>query len=259
MREIADTVGAYLMADMAHISGLVATRECNSPFEHCHVVTSTTHKSLRGPRSGIIFSRKEYSEAIDSAVFPALQGGPHNHQIAALAVALQEASLPSFKTYIQQVKANAKALAAALVSRGYVIVTGGTDNHLVLWDARNTGLSGAKLEKLLEMVDISVNKNTLMSDVSAVSPGGIRLGTPAMTTRGMKEEDMVLVAELIGKVVKQGQGLQEKALKEEKNVKKLADFFALLEASEDIRKELEEIKKEVLSLSSRFPLPGLQP
>ena len=161
MRAIADSVGAYLMADMAHISGLVAAGEANSPFLHCHVVTSTTHKSLRGPRSGIIFCRKELEDAINSAVFPSLQGGPHNHQIAALAVALQEAATPEFKQYIQQVKANAAALAEALQSLGYDIVTGGTDNHLVLWDARRTGVSGAKLEKILERCEISVNKNTV--------------------------------------------------------------------------------------------------
>ena len=161
MRAIADSVGAYLMADMAHISGLVAAGQANSPFLHCHVVTSTTHKSLRGPRSGIIFCRKELEDAINSAVFPSLQGGPHNHQIAALAVALQEAATPEFKQYIQQVKANAAALAEALQSLGYDIVTGGTDNHLVLWDARRTGVSGAKLEKILERCEISVNKNTV--------------------------------------------------------------------------------------------------
>lgn len=161
MRVIADSVGAYLMADMAHISGLVAAGEANSPFPHCHVVTSTTHKSLRGPRSGIIFCRKELEEAVNAAVFPALQGGPHNHQIAALAVALKEASLPEFKLYIKQVKSNAVALAKSLQEFGYDIVTGGTDNHLVLWDARRTGVSGAKLEKILERCEISVNKNTV--------------------------------------------------------------------------------------------------
>jgi glycine hydroxymethyltransferase len=161
MRAIADSVGALLMADMAHISGLVAAGEAASPFEHCHVVTSTTHKSLRGPRSGIIFCRLEFEDAINSAVFPALQGGPHNHQIAALAVALGEAAQPDFKHYIRAVRANAKALAAALQALDYDIVTGGTDNHLVLWDARRTGLSGAKLERVLELCDISVNKNTV--------------------------------------------------------------------------------------------------
>ena len=156
-----DSVGAYLMADMAHISGLVAAKECNNPFEYCDVVTSTTHKSLRGPRSGMIFSRRgELTEKIDQAVFPSLQGGPHNHQITALAVALQEASQPDFKEYIKQVKSNARALASALSKNGYSIVTGGTDNHLVLWDARPTGLTGSKLEKILERVGISVNKVT---------------------------------------------------------------------------------------------------
>ena len=175
-------VGAYLMADIAHISGFVAAKECkncihlsrlsllllfymccvtflttfhrlgNDPFQHCDVVTSTTHKSLRGPRSGIIFCRKALEEAINTAVFPTLQGGPHNHQIAALAVALNEAARPEFKKYIRQVRSNAQALAASLVKQGYTIVTGGTDNHIVLWDARSTGVTGSKLEKVLEKV-----------------------------------------------------------------------------------------------------------
>ena len=139
MRKIADSVGAYLMADMAHISGLVATKQCNSPFEYCDVVTSTTHKSLRGPRSGMIFAKKSFEDAINNAVFPALQGGPHNHQIAALAVALKQASQPEFIDYIKQVKKNAVVLAEEMMKLGYKIVTGGTDNHIVLWDARPTG------------------------------------------------------------------------------------------------------------------------
>jgi glycine hydroxymethyltransferase len=161
MRQIADEVGAYLLNDMAHISGLAAARECHNPFEHADVVTSTTHKSLRGPRAGVIFYRKKFEAAVNGAVFPALQGGPHNHQIGALAVALREAAAPEFGDYIRSVKANAKALARKLVSHGYEIVTGGTDNHLVLWDLRPLGLTGSKLEKLCEAVHISLNKNAV--------------------------------------------------------------------------------------------------
>eukprot|EP00752_Nemacystus_decipiens_P011725 g10406.t1 len=160
MRKIADEVGAYLMTDMAHISGLVAAGEANDPFPHSHIVTSTTHKSLRGPRSGLIFSRRSggLNDLVDFAVFPALQGGPHNHQIAALATALKEAASPEFKSYIRRVKRNAQALAAGLRERGHEVATDGTDNHLLLWDLRPKGLTGSKMEKLLEACSISANK-----------------------------------------------------------------------------------------------------
>lgn len=249
MRIIADSVGAFLMADMAHVSGLVAAGEHASPFAHCHVVTSTTHKTLRGPRSGMIFFRREFEDAINGAVFPALQGGPHNHQIAALAVALGEAAQEDFRAYIRRVKSNAATLAAALAGMGYGIVTGGTDNHIVLWDARATGLSGAKIERLLERLHISVNKNTLLGDVSAVSPGGIRLGTPAMTTRGMQAEHMEQVAALIDRAVKLGQTCSGQ--------RKVVDFMAALELEHAAA--LDEIERDVHALASAFPLPGIEP
>lgn len=200
----------------------------------------------------MIFCRKEFQEAIDTAVFPSLQGGPHNHQIGALAVALKEAADPAFKEYIRQVKANAVALADALQSHGYDLVTGGTENHLVLWNARRTGLSGSKLERLLELCDISVNKNTVIGDVSAVSPGGIRLGTPAMTTRGMVERDMVAVAALIDRVVRVGQRVQAGI-----ESKKLVDFIAAIDSV--AREELERIRADVEALASTFPMPGIEP
>ena len=254
MRDIADSVGAYLMADMAHISGLVATNECNSPFKYCDVVTSTTHKSLRGPRSGMIFSRKELSDRIDTAVFPSLQGGPHNHQIAALAVALKEAAEPKFKSYIQKVKANAVSLANALANKGYSMVTGGTDNHIVLWDARPTGITGSKLEKVLELVGISVNKNSVRGDTSAVTPGGVRLGTAAMTTRGMTESDMDIISEFIHRAVLIASVVQEKA-----GSKKLVDFSRVLSQDEEIKKNLKILADDVESVAVKFPLPGLKP
>mmetsp|Transcript_34055 Transcript_34055/g.43498 ORF Transcript_34055/g.43498 Transcript_34055/m.43498 type:complete len:498 (-) Transcript_34055:237-1730(-) len=247
MREIADKVGAYLLTDMAHISGLVAAKECNSPFEYSDVVTSTTHKSLRGPRSGMIFYKRELQSAIDFAVFPSLQGGPHNNNIAALATALNEASDPSFKTYIQQVKKNAKALSDALVNKGYTIVTGGTENHLVLWDLRPNGLTGGKLEKVLDHVCITANKNTVYGDKSAISPGGIRLGTPAMTTRGLGEDDFCQVADFLDKAVKICLDIQE-----EKG-KKLKDFVTGIPNHPDI----DNLKKEVQEFSRKHPLPGL--
>lgn len=256
MREIADSVGAYLLADIAHISGLVATKEANQPFEYCDVVTSTTHKSLRGPRSGIIFMKKELQDAINTAVFPALQGGPHNHQIAALAVALKEASGDDFKQYIQQVKKNAKALSSALMNRGYDMVTDGTDNHLCLWDARNTKLSGSKLEKILEKCDITVNKNSVVGDVSAVTPGGVRLGTPAVTSRGMKEADMEMIAELIHDATEVAKGIMSRYPAEE--TKKLTAFVATMERPE-VMAEVEAIRERVRRMAKTFPLPGIKP
>merc|ERR1719316_1259745 len=175
-KEIADEVGALLMADIAHISGLVATGMHCSPFDYADVVTTTTHKSLRGPRSGMIFYKysdkiPDIKDRIDMAVFPALQGGPHNHQIGALAVQLKEVATPEFAEYSQQVVANAKTLAEALMAKGHKLASDGTDNHLVLWDVRPHGLTGSKVEKVCEMASISLNRNAVHGDASALSPG----------------------------------------------------------------------------------------
>lgn len=196
-REIADSVGAYLMADIAHYSGLVATQLMNDPFPHCHIVTSTTHKSLRGPRSGLIFMKKDLEEKINFAVFPMLQGGPHNVQIAALAVQFAEVQTEEFIDYSKKVIANARALCTALLAKGEKLITGGTDTHLVMWDCRPHGLTGSKVEKILDLMNITVNKNSVVGDKSAVNPGGIRLGTGALTTRGFSEEDMGRVADYL--------------------------------------------------------------
>ena len=203
-REIADASGSLLMCDMAHISGLVATGEAANPFDFCDIVTTTTHKSMRGPRSGIIFFKKDergFEKKINYAVFPALQGGPHEHQIAGVATQLKEVATPEFKVYIQQVKANAKAVAAALVAKGYTMATGGTDNHLVLWDLRPTNISGNKMEKLCDEVSITLNKNSVFGDRSAISPGGVRIGAPALTTRGFLVKDFEQIAEFLHETV----------------------------------------------------------
>merc|ERR1712127_964149 len=193
-KAIADEVGAILMADIAHISGLVATGQHPAPFEHCDVVTTTTHKSLRGPRSGMIFFKytermPDIKDRIDMAVFPGLQGGPHNHQIGGLAVQLLEVQSNEFKQYSQSVKDNAVTLASELQSKGHKLASDGTDNHLVLWDLRPHGLTGSKVEKVCEVCSITLNRNAVHGDASALSPGGVRIGSPAMTTRGCTADD----------------------------------------------------------------------
>merc|ERR1712139_129410 len=198
-RKIADEVGALLMADIAHISGLVATKQHPSPFEHADVVTTTTHKSLRGPRAGMIFFKytdkiPDIKDRIDMAVFPALQGGPHNHQIGGLAAQLKEVNTPEFVEYSKQVVTNAKILADTLKSKGHKLASDGTDNHLVLWDVRPHGLTGSKIEKVCECVSISLNRNAVHGDASALSPGGVRIGSPCMTTRGCGAEEFKKIA-----------------------------------------------------------------
>jgi len=264
-REIADKVGAFLVCDMAHISGLVAAEEAASPFEHCDVVTTTTHKSLRGPRAGMIFYRKgpkpasalkkgeaegteyDYQERIDFAVFPSLQGGPHNHQIGALCVALKYAQTPEFKRYARQVRANSVALAEALKARGYKLVTDGTDNHLILWDLRPTGITGSKMELACDLCHITLNKNAVYGDASAMTPGGVRIGTPAMTSRGLKEADWEKIAEFLDRALKECLRVQET------HGKMLKEFRVGLESSEEIRK----LREDVMAWSQGFPMPGI--
>jgi glycine hydroxymethyltransferase len=201
-RSIADEVGALFLVDMAHFAGLVAGGVHPSPVPHAQVVTSTTHKTLRGPRAGLILSTAEYAKAIDKSVFPGTQGGPLEHVIAAKAVAFGEALTAEFRSYARQVVDNAKALAAALVDRGFAIVSGGTDTHLMLVDLRPKSLTGKAAEKTLDQAGITVNKNTIPDDPqSPFVTSGIRLGTPALTTRGMGTAEMVRVAELIDRAL----------------------------------------------------------
>lgn len=198
MAEIADAVGAYLMVDMAHIAGLVAAGLHNSPVPHADVVTTTTHKTLRGPRGGMILCKEKYGAAVDKAVFPGIQGGPLMHVIAAKAVAFGEALQPGFKEYQQQIVKNARALAEALVQRGFELISGGTDNHMILVDLRNKQLTGREAEHTLEEVGVTLNKNAIPFDPQPpMVTSGIRIGTPAVTTRGLKQAEMVEVAEII--------------------------------------------------------------
>jgi glycine hydroxymethyltransferase len=206
MREIADEVGAYLMIDMAHIAGLVAVGLHPSPVPYAHFVTSTTHKTLRGPRGGLILCKEEYAQKIDKAIFPGIQGGPLMHVIAAKAVAFGEALQPQFKEYQQQIVNNAQALAKGFLARGFRLVSGGTDNHLVLLDMRSKGLTGKVAEKILDDVGITVNKNTIPFDPeSPFITSGIRIGSPAATSRGMKEAEMDRITEAINLALTAGE------------------------------------------------------
>ena len=201
-REIADEVGAILMVDMAHIAGLVATGLHQNPTEYADIVTSTTHKTLRGPRGGLILAKEEYGKKLNSAVFPGLQGGPLMHIIAGKAVCFKEAMEPEFKEYQEQVIKNAKALAEGLISHGFELVSGGTDNHLVLVKLVNKNLTGKVAEKLLDDANITTNKNTIPNDPqSPFVTSGLRMGTPAMTSRGFKEEDVLKVTDAIALVL----------------------------------------------------------
>jgi glycine hydroxymethyltransferase len=202
MRQIADKVGALFLVDMAHFAGLVAGGAHPSPVPHAHIVTSTTHKTLRGPRAGMILSRQEFAAAIDKVVFPGMQGGPLVHIIAAKAVCFREASQPEFRDYARQVVSNAKVLAETLASEGFRIISGGTDTHLMLVDVFSKGMLGSDAEKALGEAGITVNKNAIPFDTNPpMKPSGIRIGTPALTTRGMKEGEMKQVGQWIAEAL----------------------------------------------------------
>lgn len=227
MAEVAHEVDAIFMVDMAHFAGLVAAGLHPNPVEYADIVTTTTHKTLRGPRGGMILCKEKYAKAIDKAIFPGIQGGPLMHVIAAKAVAFGEALQPEFKVYAQQVIDNAKALAAALQEKGLTIVSGGTDTHVMLVDVRNTGLTGKEAEHLLDEVGITCNKNTIPFDpASPFVTSGIRLGTPALTTRGLQVKDMEEIADIIAAVLKNP---EDKAVHEEasKRVAALCEAYPL--------------------------------
>ncbi len=209
-REIADSVGAMLMVDMAHIAGLVAAGLHESPVPYCDVVTTTTHKTLRGPRGGLILCREQYAKAIDKAIFPGIQGGPLMHVIAGKAVALKEAMQPEFKEYQKQIVKNAAAMANSLTESGIRLVSGGTDNHLMLVNLTGTGITGVELETMMDKVHITANKNAIPYDTQKPAvTSGVRLGTPSITTRGMKEKEAALIGKLIAKLVFEGEKVFE--------------------------------------------------
>jgi len=257
-RAVCDEHKSILLADMAHISGLVAAKVVPSPFEYADVVTTTTHKSLRGPRGAMIFYRldkeKNLAERINFSVFPGLQGGPHNHTIAALATALKQAATPEFKKYQEQVLKNCKALAAGLNERGYSLVSGGTDTHLVLIDLKKShGIDGARVERVLELCSIATNKNTVPGDKSALVPGGIRLGTPALTTRGFTESDFTKVAEFIDRGVKLTIDIKGKV-----TGKKVKDFRDYVETNWEQNADLKQLRADVEKFAHDFPVVGFE-
>jgi glycine hydroxymethyltransferase len=228
--EIAQEVGAVFAADIAHIAGLIAGGAHPSPIEVADVVTTTTHKTLRGPRGAMVMTKQEHAKAVDFAVFPGLQGGPHNHTTAAIAVALKEASQPEFRTYAHQIVANAKALAAGLIDKGFNLVSGGTDNHLILIDLTNKGVFGKPAAKALDRAGVELNYNTVPNDPrKPFDPSGIRLGTPSVTTRGMKEPEMAQIAAWIDEVVSSPE-------------------------DEDVAKR---VSGEIKELCANFPAPGV--
>ncbi|CAP61434.1 uncharacterized protein PODANS_4_660 [Podospora anserina S mat+] len=281
MRDIADKVKAYLVADMAHISGLVAAKVMPGPFGYADIVTTTSHKSLRGPRGALIFFRRgvrkvnpktgaeelyNLENPINQSVFPGHQGGPHNHTIAALAVALKQAQTPEFRAYQSQVLSNAKAFSKRLGEPkekgglGYKIVSGGTDNHLVLVDLKPHGVDGARVERILELVGVASNKNTVPGDKSALTPGGLRMGTPAMTTRGFQEEDFARVADIVDRSVTIAVRVDKAARKaaEEKGEGKTAGrvktFMEFLGDGETDT-EIVQLRSEVADWVGTYPVP----
>lgn len=280
MREICDKVNAYMLADMAHISGLVAAKVMPGPFPYADIVTTTSHKSLRGPRGALIFFRKGVRRTnpktkvdemynlegpINTSVFPGHQGGPHNHTITALSVALKQAQTPDFHAYQSQVLTNAKAFAKRLGDDkskgglGYSIVSGGTDNHLILADLKPHGVDGGRVERVLELVGVAANKNTVPGDRSALVPGGLRMGTPAMTTRGFGENDFVRVADIVDRAVTIAARIDKtvkNAAKErgEKSPGKLKLFLEHV-GNGDSEPEIVQLRSEVEDWAGTFPLP----
>lgn len=263
-RSICDRVGAYLFADMAHITGVVAAGEIPGPFETADVVTCTTHKSLRGTRSGLIFYRKgqkgvdkkgnpimyDLESRINQAVFPALQGGPHNHAIAGVAVALKQARTPEFKEYQIQTLKNAKTMASEMVARGYKVLTGGTDNHLILVNLKQSkGIDGARVENICNKVCITINKNSVPKDKSALFPGGARLGAHPLTSRGFKEDDFKKVIEYVDQAVE----IAKIAAGKTKNIKEYNKFIA---SDPEINAKCDALKAEVQAFALKFPMPG---
>lgn len=280
MREVCDKINAYLLADVAHLSGMIAAKSIPGPFGYADIVTTTSHKSLRGPRGALIFFRRgvrrvnaktkeeekyDLENPINASVFPGHQGGPHNHTIAALAVALKQAQTPEFRAYQEQVLVNAQALAKRLGEPkdkgglGYTLVSGGTDNHLILADLKPQGIDGGRVERILELVGVAANKNTVPGDRSALTPGGLRMGTPAMTTRGFTEHDFTRVADIVDRAVTIAVRVDKATRKEveEKGGKGAGRLRVFLDhlGNGDSVPEILQLRSEVADWVGTYPLP----
>lgn len=265
IKQIANKIDAYVLSDMAHISGLVSAGVTASPFEFSDIVTTTTHKSLRGPRGAMIFYRKglkkvtkkgkeifyDLDKKINFSVFPAHQGGPHNHTISALAVALKQTQTPEFKEYQKKVVSNATIFANSLKSKGFDLVSNGTDTHLILIDLRSKGIDGSRLETILEKISIAANKNTIPGDKSALFPSGLRVGTPAMTTRGFGPEEFEKVAEFINQATELAIKYKDLAVGED-HKSLLKSYKELLDSAPEVK----ALSEEVASWVSTYPVPG---
>lgn len=259
--QIAEKVGAYLLADISHVTGLIIAGVHPTPVPYAHIIMTTTHKSLRGPRGAMLMVTEkgfkkdpQLGEKIDKAVFPGLQGGPHDNQTAAIAVALEEASTPAFKKYGVQIVKNAKALASELIRYGFNLVSGGTDNHLILIDLSNKKVNGAVAALALEVGGIVTNKNAVPNDkMPPFYPSGIRLGTPAITSRGMREKDMVKIAKWINQIIEEVSGNQLPKDKEERS-----EFWKKFRKEVINNKKLLRIGREVSNFAGKFPVPGIK-
>jgi len=253
LRQIADLSKAYLLGDMAHFAGLVAGGIVSSPFVYCDVVTTTTHKSLRSTRAAMIFYKKELEKKINYSVFPGLQGGPHNHAIAGICTQMREVCSPEWKIYAENIVKNCRVLATYLQEKKYKLATDGTDTHLLLWDLRPLGVTGSKFETLCDVCHITLNKNTVHGDKSALSPGGVRIGTPALTTRGLQEKDFIQVGEYLHEAAQLTVKIQEEIQAEtgERKVK-LVKFREKVKENEKVK----DLGRRVKEFSKNFYFPG---
>lgn len=260
-REIADKCGSYLMCDMAHISGLVATGMLESPFKYCDIVTTTTHKTLRGPRAGMIFYKLKYKQQIDQALFPGLQGGPHINKIAGVATQLLQAETNEFKEYIKQVINNSRRMANNLIEKGYKIQTNGTDNHIILLNLKDLKLSGSKVENICNMVGITINKNSVPGDKSALNPSGIRLGSSSLTSRNMNEKDFDIVSDLLDEAINltlwiNNECINNNCINNNNNINKcsMKEFNNYINNNENVKEKVIELKEKVVKFAKQFPL-----
>jgi glycine hydroxymethyltransferase len=250
-KQIADINNSYLVCDMAHFNGFVSTGLLASPFDYCDIVTTTTHKTLGGPRAGLIFFKKKYEKLINNSVFPSIQGGPHENQICAVAHQLKYVMSPQYKEYMIRVKKNAHRFSKIMMDYGYNVLTGGTDNHIILIDLKDTGVSGSKMERICEYVGISINKNSVFSDKSALTYGGIRVGTSAMTTRGLQETHITIICDFFHRLIQLSRDILKNINLTNESAPKVS--LRVFEEKFESELELDIIKNDVKKFANLFP------